>query len=229
MTPVLYSFRRCPYAMRARLALRSGGQWVELREIELKNKPAELLTASPKGTVPVLVLEDRVIEQSLDIMLWALSQHDPLGWLPQGTAALQELRDRIADNDGEFKHHLDRYKYPHRFGLADGAENRTAGAALLHDLEARLCNAPFLAGDRWGLHDAAVAPFVRQFAHTDLAWFAAQDWPRLAQWLQAFESSAAYDATMQKVTPWKPGDAPLLTRFEHTPLAHSAASPGQGL
>jgi len=229
VTPVLYSFRRCPYAMRARLALRSGGQWVELREIELKNKPAELLAASPKGTVPVLVLADRVIEQSLDIMLWALSQHDPLGWLPQSAAALQEVKDCIAVNDGAFKHHLDRYKYPHRFGLAVGAEHRSAGAALLHQLEARLRIAPFLAGQRWGLHDAAVAPFVRQFAHTDIAWFTAQDWPELAQWLQAFESSEAYDATMQKVAPWKPGDLPLLTRFAHPPFDESASSPTQRL
>jgi glutathione S-transferase len=227
--PILYSFRRCPYAMRARLALRSGGQWVELREIALKDKPAELLSASPKGTVPVLVLGDRVIEQSLDIMLWALSQNDPLGWLPQSTAALQEVMCCIADNDGAFKHHLDRYKYPHRFGLADGTENRSAGAALLQNLEARLRIAPFLAGESWGLHDAAVAPFVRQFAHTDIAWFAAQDWPELVQWLQAFESSVAYDAIMQKVAPWNPGDLPLITRFAHTPLAGSAALPGQRL
>ena len=218
MTPVLYSFRRCPYAMRARLALQASGQWVELREIELKSKPADMLTASPKGTVPVLVLDDRVVEESLDIMLWALSQHDPLGWLPQSTAELQEVRDCIADNDGAFKYHLDRYKYPHRYGLADGAENRMAGAALLQHLEARLRHMPFLSGERWGLPDAAVAPFVRQFAHTDLPWFTTQDWPRLMQWLHAFETSPAFAATMQKITPWRPGDPPLLTRFEQTAL-----------
>lgn len=202
--------------MRARLALQASGQWVELREIELKSKPADMLTASPKGTVPVLVLADRVVEQSLDIMLWALSQHDPLGWLPQSTAELTVAMDCIADNDGAFKYHLDRYKYPRRFGLADGVENRIAGAALLQHLEDRLRNTPFLAGDRWGLHDAAVAPFVRQFAQTDLTWFAAQDWHALAHWLQAFEASPAFAATMQKVTPWKPGDPPRLTRFEQT-------------
>lgn len=214
MTPVLYSFRRCPYAMRARLALQASGQWVELREIELKSKPADMLAVSPKGTVPVLVLGDRVIEQSLDIMLWALSLHDPLAWLVHSTSAKQDAMDCIAVNDGAFKYHLDRYKYPRRFGLTDGRQSRSEGAEFLYHLDERLRKAPFLAGKNWGLLDAAVAPFVRQFAHTDSAWFAAQDWTGLAQWLHAFESSVAFAAMMQKVTPWKPGNAPLLTRFE---------------
>jgi glutathione S-transferase len=176
-----------------------------------------------------VLADGTVLEESLDIMRWALGHNDPHSWLAQDEAGQGDVQVLIAQNDGEFKFHLDRYKYPHRFGLADGTEHRSAGAALLHHLDARLRTAPFLAGERWGLHDAAVAPFVRQFAHTDTAWFAAQDWPELVQWLQAFESSVAYDAIMQKVAPWNPGDLPLITRFAHTPLAGSAALPGQRL
>ena len=212
--PVLYSFRRCPYAMRARLAVQASAAEVELREILLKDKPAALLQASPKGTVPVLVLADgSVLEQSLDIMLLALRQHDPLGWLPPDPAGLNEALAFIVKNDGVFKQALDRYKYPARFGLADGLAARAAAAATLQIWEQRLQGQPFLAGAHWGLPDAAIAPFVRQFAHTDAAWFAEQDWPHLAQWLSAFEASAAYTAVMHKVPPWAAGDAPRLTRF----------------
>ena len=199
--------------MRARLALQASGQTVELREIALKNKPAELVAASPKATVPVLVLGDRVLDQSLDIMLWALHQSDPLHWLPQQPEALQDALQCIADNDGAFKHHLDRYKYPHRYGLTDGLAHRTEGAVHLRQLDARLRQAPTLAHHHWGLLDAALAPFVRQFAHTDAAWFALQDWAALAQWLHRFEASTELANTMDKVPPWKPGDAPHLTRF----------------
>ncbi len=212
--PVLYSFRRCPYAMRARLAVQASAAEVELREILLKDKPAALLQASPKGTVPVLVLADgSVLEQSLDIMLWALRQHDPLGWLPPDPAGLSEALACIAANDGVFKQALDRCKYPARFGLTSGLPARTEACAVLLNWEQRLQRQPFLAGAHWGLADAAIAPFVRQFAHTDAAWFAEQDWPHLAQWLSAFEASAAYAAVMHKVPSWATGDAPRLTRF----------------
>jgi glutathione S-transferase len=209
--PVLYSFRRCPYAMRARLALQASGVAVELREILLQDKPAALLQASPKGTVPVLVLQDgRVLEQSLDIMRWALQQHDPLGWLPHCAAGLSEALACIATNDGPFKQALDRYKYPARFALADGLAHRAAGALVLQGWEQRLQHQPFLSGAQWGLPDAAIAPFVRQFAHTDTAWFAAQGWPALALWLDAFERSAAFEVTMKKVNVWSPGQAPEM-------------------
>ena len=127
--PVLYSFRRCPYAMRARLALRVAGQAVAHRDIELKHKPAAMLQASPKGTVPVLVLSDgAVLEQSLDIMRWALERHDPEAWLPADEASRQDAWALIAQNDGDFKFHLDRYKYPHRYDLADGLAHRAQAA-----------------------------------------------------------------------------------------------------
>jgi len=201
--PVLYSFRRCPYAMRARLALNVSGIAVEHREVELKNKPARMLAASAKGTVPVLVLPDgRVIDESLDIMRWALQKHDPLHWWPNDPLRLATTMALIEENDGPFKYALDRYKYPHRFGLADGAAWREAGAKFLLRLDAVLVTQPHLAGEQQGLCDAALTPFVRQFAHTDKTWFAKQPWPHLARWLAEFEASAAFTAIMHKHSPW---------------------------
>ena len=203
LLPVLYSFRRCPYAMRARLALYASGIAVEHREVELKNKPVCMLAASPKGTVPVLVLPDgQVIDESLDIMRWALQAQDPMLWWPQATVPLNAALALIEENDGPFKHALDRYKYPHRFSLADGMDWREAGTQFLLQLEAILAGAPYLAGNRWGLCDAALAPFVRQFAHTDKAWFAAQPWPYLARWLTQFEGSDVFAAIMHKHPAW---------------------------
>ena len=205
--PILYSFRRCPYAMRARLALQAAGQFVEHREVTLKNKPAEMLRASPKGTVPVLVLADgSVLEESLDIMRWALGHNDPHSWLAQDEAGQENVPVLIAQNDGEFKFHLDRYKYPSRYGLADGVAHRELARGFLDLLQDTLARHSFLSGARFGLADAAIAPFVRQFAHTDPAWFAAQAWSKLAQWLQDFEASAAFALVMEKHPVW-PGAA----------------------
>ena len=190
--------------MRARLALQVAGQDVEYREIALKNKPAEMLRASPKGTVPVLVLADgTVLDESLDIMRWALGRNDPLGWLGGDDAHRQDAWDLIARNDGEFKFHLDRYKYPHRYGLADGLAHRKLARAFLNTLQDRLAIQDFLGGARFGLADSAIAPFVRQFAHTDPTWFAAQAWGHLAQWLQDFEVSAAFAKVMEKQSVWQ--------------------------
>ena len=203
--PILYSFRRCPYAMRARLALYASGIAVEHREIELKNKPVCMLAASPKGTVPVLVLPDgQVIDESLDIMRWALQAQDPLHWWPNDPLRFTATMALIKDNDGPFKYALDRYKYPRRFGLEDGAAWRDAGAEFLLRLEAVLLTQPQLAGQQQGLCDAALAPFVRQFAHTDKAWFAAQPWPRLVRWLSKFEGSDGFAAIMHKHPIWVP-------------------------
>ena len=192
--------------MRARLALHASGLAYEHREIELKRKPAHLLSLSPKGTVPVLwrPSEGQVIDQSLDIMLWALQQQDPQHWLPQDASMLKDWLVQIGRNDGDFKHHLDRYKYPPRFGLSDGLAHRAAGAEHLLQLHEVLTRQAFLSGPRWGLLDAAQAPFVRQFAHTDPLWFAAQPWPRLAAWLAAFEASADFAAIMTKHPLWAP-------------------------
>ena len=206
--PILYSFRRCPYAMRARLALASSGLSYELREVALRNKPPELVAASPKGTVPVLVLPDgEVIDESLDVMLRALRQYDPDSWL---AGDIDGMRLLIADNDGVFKQHLDRYKYPNRYAgehtdnaQAFAAMNRAAGAAWLVSLQHRLRNKNWLFGDGASLADMAVLPFVRQFAHTDAAWFAAQPWPPLAAWLARFEASGLVTGVMDKHMPWQ--------------------------
>jgi glutathione S-transferase len=209
--PILYSFRRCPYAMRARLALSISGQAHELREVVLRNKPADLLAASPKGTVPVLVLPGgEVIAESLDIMRWALARHDPAQWLSPPGASSDEMAALIAGNDGDFKCHLDRYKYPNRYpdeSDADAAgfalKHRTEAAQWLAHLDARLTGG-WLLGTQASLADMAILPFVRQFAHTDADWFAAQPWPRLQGWLAAFEGSALYAGVMDKQPPWQP-------------------------
>jgi glutathione S-transferase len=212
--PVLYSFRRCPYAMRARMAVAVSQQHCELREVVLAHKPAALLQASPKGTVPVLILADgTTIDQSLDIMLWALQIHDPEHWLPSTEAAWKRTRTWIAENDGPFKQALDRYKYPHRYALPDGLAHRTAGAVFLQSLNATLSGQACLSGPEFGLADAALAPFVRQFAHTDAQWFAEQPWPCLQTWLAYFEQSRAYLRTMDKAPAWAPGQAALIFPF----------------
>lgn len=207
--PVLYSFRRCPYAMRARLALAASGMVCELREVVLAHKPAALLLASPKGTVPVLVLPNGVVlEQSLDIMLYALRQNDPWQWLPSSEQALSATLALIEQCDSRFKAHLDRYKYPNRYALPDGLADRAEGAIFLHRLNDVLATQCFLHGPHFGLADAAIAPFVRQFAHTDTAWFASQPWTALAAWLTAFETSKAYVQVMDKVPTWFEGQSP---------------------
>jgi UPF0176 protein len=207
--PVLYSFRRCPYAMRARLALLSAGIRCELREVALAQKPQSLLNASPKGTVPVLVLPDRVIEQSLDIMLWALQQSDPCSWLPEEADGLKTQLALVQRFDDVFKHHLDRYKYPSRYALTDGITHRDEAALLLHALNALLIPSGFLSGQHWGLADAAIAPFVRQFAKVDKAWFDAQSWPALQHWLGQFEQSSDYVQAMHKYKVWHPDHKPV--------------------
>ncbi|CAM9407563.1 unnamed protein product, partial [Chrysoparadoxa australica] len=208
--PILYSFRRCPYAMRARMALCYSEIPVELREIKLRDKPAEMLAASPKGTVPVLVLPSgTVIDESLDIMSWALDQNDPQGWL---TSDEQEVaKELIRQNDGEFKGWLDRYKYPQRFPDASSAEvYRSQGESFLQELETRLQQHRFLLGERQTLADVALAPFVRQFAHVDMDWFEASDYTALQLWLQEFKSSTLFVDVMKKFPPWHSGDEKLV-------------------
>lgn len=191
--------------MRARLALAASGTACELREVVLARKPQALLQASPKGTVPVLVLpDDTVLEQSLDIMLWALRRNDPQHWLPTSAPEMDGAMALIAQCDGEFKTQLDRYKYPNRYALADGLAHRAMGAQFLQTLNTRVEAQGFLHGKHWGLADAAIAPFVRQFAHTDPAWFAGQPWPTLQRWLADFEASSLYLRAMDKCPVWEP-------------------------
>ncbi|MGO1117074.1 glutathione S-transferase [Rhodovibrionaceae bacterium A322] len=205
--PILYSFRRCPYAMRARMALSVSGQSCELREIVLRNKPAHMLEISPKGTVPVLQQPDgRVIEESLDVMLWALDRHDPEGWLTPEFGSLADMRALIQACEDDFKCHLDRYKYATRYEGADPEAERAKAAAYLKTLDQRLAGQAYLFGNRKSLADIAIAPFVRQFANTDRSWFDAQDWPHLLAWLEAFLDSGLFASIMAKHKPWAEGD-----------------------
>lgn len=190
---VLYSFRRCPYAMRARMALRYSGVPLSIVEVSLKAKPAEMLAASPKGTVPVLVCADgSVIEQSLDIMHWALARHDPDNWLQPGCAAL------IEENDTRFKVLLDRYKYAIRYPEHPMEYYRAQGAEFLQRLEDVLARSAYLAGPALSLADVALAPFVRQFAHVDRDWFEQAPYPRLNAWLERFLASELFSSVMKK-------------------------------
>ena len=207
--PVLYSFRRCPYAMRARLALLASGVRCEMREIALSDKPESMLSVSPKGTVPVLVLHDRVLEQSLDIMNWALSQADPQEWSTLGKACHAQAQALVKRCDEEFKQHLDRYKYPNRYDLADGTAHRDLGSDFLNQLNSQLQAFQNLIDDRWTWVDAAIAPFVRQFARTDREWFDAQAWQPLQNWLSNFEDSEAYAVVMHKYKVWHQGAKPV--------------------
>ena len=207
--PVLYSFRRCPYAMRARLALLVSGVRCEMREITLPHKPSNMLEASPKGTVPVLVLKDRVLDQSLDIMHWALQQNDPEDWSTSGLALDEEARALVRICDDAFKTHLDRYKYPNRYDLPNGLADREAGSTYLDQLNTKLMQSKFLMGAKWSWVDTAIAPFVRQFARTDRAWFDAQAWTALQNWLTQFEQSKSFIAVMHRYKIWYEGTKPV--------------------
>ena len=212
--PVLYSFRRCPYAMRARLAIQVSGFRCELREIVLRDKAPELLEASPKGTVPVLVLTDCVVlEESLDIMEYVLGKSDPRNWLP-----IEENRTRvmelIAQNDGPFKAHLDRTKYAGRFiaigEQVDPSIERAGAMAFIKKLDHILAEQAFLGGQQANLADMAILPFVRQFAHIDIDWFRAQSNPHVIRWLDAFLAGAQFKSIMSKYEKWEDGQSPIM-------------------
>ncbi|ANF86602.1 glutathione S-transferase [Pseudomonas antarctica] len=192
---LLYSFRRCPYAMRARLALRYSGVPVQIIEVSLKAKPAEMLALSPKGTVPVLSVGGRVIEESLEIMQWALAQHDPDDWLLQGDPRVLDL---ITENDQVFKHHLNRYKYAERYPEQPMEHYRAEGEVFLQTLEGLLAGNDYLLAEHLSLADVALAPFVRQFAHVDREWFAGTPYRQLQAWLQRFVESPLFIAVMAK-------------------------------
>ena len=163
--PILYTFRRCPYAMRARMALYKSEQACAVREVLLRDKPAEMLAQSAKGTVPVLVLTDgTVFDESLDIMRWALNRCDPENWLSPAHGTPDEVLALISRNDGPFKDHLDRYKYSTRYQDTDPIVHREQGVQFLEILNGRLAASTFLFGDHISLADIAIFPFVRQFA-----------------------------------------------------------------
>jgi glutathione S-transferase len=208
--PILYSFRRCPYAMRARLAIQTSGQTVELREIVLRDKASEFLETSPSSTVPCLKDRDAILDESLDIMLWALGHSDPEDWMHPEQGDKGHMISLIQDCDGPFKHHLDRYKYDTRYKDVDKKQERSSAAGFLWDLNERLNDQTWLYGNRASLADFAILPFVRQFANTGRDWFEGEEWTALKQWLNSFEESDRYRRIMPKWQMWKAGDSPVL-------------------
>ncbi len=210
--PVLYSFRRCPYAIRARMALYISGTQCEHREVVLRDKPAHMLELSPKATVPVLqVTPDQVIDESLDVMLWAFAQNDPDHWMQPDSGSSDDMMALIARADGDFKNSLDRYKYPNRYEGADPVLHRNAGEAFLSVLNQQIERSSFLFGNRPCLADMAIAPFVRQFANTDRSWFDQIPYPALRNWLAAFLESSVFLGVMDKYPQWQPGDPVTLS------------------
>lgn len=194
--PILYSYRRCPYAMRARMAIWAVNIPVEVREVSLREKPAHLLQISPKGTVPVLQLSDgAVLEQSLEIMSWALGQNDPQGWLDADREAAHAL---IAMNDGDFKKSLDRYKYPERYPDQAQQVYRAQGEQFLQKLETALAQHAYLLGEHPSIADVAIFPFIRQFAAVDATWFESCGYAHLRTWLESWMASALFTEVMQK-------------------------------
>ena len=206
--PVLYSFRRCPYAMRARLAIANSHISVELREVVLRDKPQQLIDISPKATVPVLITADEtLIDESLDIMRWALEHDDPNNWYQSLTQSQQQLSlQLIANNDSDFKYYLDRYKYADRYPEFTQEHYRQQAEKTLALLEQQLQQNGCLICSHLTLADMAILPFVRQFAFVDKIWFDAQPWPRLQRWLEAFLISPAFLGVMDKYPQWRPGD-----------------------
>jgi len=214
--PILYSFRRCPYAMRARLAVQSAGVTCELREILLRDKAPEFLAASAKGTVPVIVTQDgATLEESFEIMHWALTANDPERWLHPGFGNLESAVSLIKTADGDFKHNLDRYKYASRFDTGESTKARDRAADFLAGLDGRLTENSYLFGNRICIADMAIAPFVRQFASVDRDWFDALPLPRLHRWLEDFLNSQRFASVMQKYPKWRSGDP--VTLFPERP------------
>ena len=202
--PILYNFRRCPYAIRARLALLHAKVNVEIREVVLRNKPKEFLATSPSGTVPSLKLTNKVLDESLDIMKWALSQNDPIDLMDMPDCGF----DLISECDGNFKKALDRTKYPNKFPDTDPMESRDTAALFLYKLEKIL--SPNLFGTNISMADLAILPFVRQFANIDQDWFYDQDWINLIKWVDNFKQSSEFHKIMTKSASWKVGDTPVM-------------------
>lgn len=206
MGAVLWSFRRCPYAMRGRMGLKISGLEYEHREIILRDKPQEMLDASPKGTVPIFIKGNGdVIEESLELLNWALSQNDPLGWLDCDINAANAL---IEANDTDFKHHLDRYKYASRYnedaqrGDTD-LSHRLEAEKHLQTLEDQLSSGPYLLGKKQSITDIATFPFIRQFSNVEPGWWATAPYPKTRDWLSHHVESDLFKSIMTKYPLWK--------------------------
>lgn len=207
-TPILYSFRRCPYAMRARLALCQAGLTLEMREVVLKDKPQSLIDISPKATVPVLHVPDQnlILEESLDIMRYALQHNDPEGWLNTPKDDHTQLIDRC---HAEFIPHLNKYKYAARFNEdIDPLYHRGHAMTFIRDLDQIIGEKGALAGPASSLCDFAIFPFIRQFSMVDQNWFKNEPLPHLHPWLQSKLNSTLFQTIMKKYPQWQKGDDP---------------------
>lgn len=208
--PILYSFRRCPYAMRARMAIFNSKIQVELREILLRDKPSHMLQCSEKGTVPVLVLANgEVIDESLDIMYWALNKNDPDNWLSD-KHNIDEINELINQNDSDFKVALDKYKYSNRYPELPMEAYREKGEMFIKKLEAFLSKNSYLISNSVSIADVAIFPFVRQFAFVDREWFYSTSYIKTQAWLDGFLESDLFESIMKKHEPWNEGDKPIL-------------------
>ena len=213
--PILYTFRRCPYAMRARFAIRSSKIIVEIREIKLQEKPLEFLKLSPKGTVPVLITNSgEVLEESLDIIYWALNKNDPHKWLAKGKLENQEIIKLLDDLENKFKPNLDKYKYPSRFSGVDQFFHRDKNLCFLNKLNSYLENNKSLNCEHLSLLDYAIFPFVRQFRNVDQDWFDKLNFIFLNKWINQIIDSKDFSSIMKKFKKWEPNDVPIYTFFE---------------
>ena len=213
--PILYTFRRCPYAMRARFAIRSSKIKVEIREIKLQEKPFEFLKLSPKGTVPVLITNSgEVLEESLDIIYWVLNKNDPHKWLAKGKLENQEIIKLLDDLEYKFKPNLDKYKYPSRFSEIDPHFHRDKNLCFLKKLNSYLENNKSLNCEHLSLLDYAIFPFVRQFRNVDQEWFEKLNFIFLNKWINQIIDSEDFSSIMKKFKKWEPNDLPIYTYFE---------------
>ena len=207
--PILYSFRRCPYAMRARMAIHISGQKCELREVLLRNKPPSMLEYSAKGTVPVLILQDgNVIDESLDVIDWALNLNDPDDW--QRSKDTKKTKELIKINDGEFKYHLDRYKYSKRYDNEDPEFHRKKCLKFIESINNELNNSKYIFDDNISYADIVLLPFIRQFRIADIEWFDSLPYNNLKKWLSGFLDSTLLNSIMKKYDLWKEGDKSIV-------------------
>jgi len=207
--PILYSFRRCPYAMRARMAIHISGQRCELREVLLRDKPPSMLEYSAKGTVPVLILQDgKVIDESLDVIDWALNLNDPDDW--QRSKDKEKTKELIKINDGEFKYHLDRYKYSKRYDNEDPEFHRKKCLKFIESINNELNNSEYIFDDNISYADIVLLPFIRQFRIADIEWFDSLPYDNLKKWLSSFLGSSLLNSIMKKYDLWKEGDKSIV-------------------
>tara|TARA_B100000519_G_scaffold22600_1_gene15995 strand:+ start:1347 stop:2000 length:654 start_codon:yes stop_codon:yes gene_type:complete len=207
--PILYSFRRCPYAMRARMAIHISGQRCELREVLLRDKPPSMLEYSAKGTVPVLILQDgKVIDESLDVIDWALNLNDPDDW--QRSKDTKKTKELIKINDGEFKYHLDRYKYSKRYDNEDPEFHRKKCLKFIESINNELNNSEYIFDDNISYADIVLLPFIRQFRIADIEWFDSLPYDNLKKWLSSFLNSSLLNSIMKKYDLWKEGDKSIV-------------------